>query len=484
MLRLVRSPAVARVGVRALRAPLPAPLPARTLATKPRQGVVSYAAKLMSDPVIEVIALASRIARILLGSALAVGTVTFVAWEGAHQYVEHVAMWRDGKPGAVTENDPYAWQLDDVLQHVGHMEGTDARLGIFGRHIVRSAWIAENWGGGIAPAAIFGQAPRGLRTTGVQDLSAHQGLTLAERFLNTALLVAEQRKITVQEFAHDVQPLDTTAVSLEAWLANLRAKIGTPAMLAQAGLAYEKLYDAYAAQPNAGAYCALLATRLGALQGRLGHTQYALEWFDRALHGKGSTLALVDGTLGGRAPRETPAEARNALGVLRALSRVYVQEATSSASPRASLYDALRAQVAGLRLAEAERARGGAGVDAALQHAWALEVEGELAVHIAETLYALERHPAQKTWWRFWGASDKLLATRPTGAPSVPAGRYEPSRAWLAFAAERAAAALAQLAAETPTENSQRHAAQRIGNAATQVDDEAQQLMHALSTRT
>lgn len=489
MLSTLRRPLVAQAGLRAVR-PLPVHAPvihARGLASKPPQGVVSYAVKLMSDPLIETIALASRIARILVGSVLVVGSVTFVVWEGAHQYVERVAMPSKGEVEEVTANDAYGWEMDDVLHHLGITSSTDPRLGMFGRHIVRSAWMAENWGGGIAPQAIFGLAPRGLPVNNIPDVETQQGLRLAERFLSTSLHIADARNIRVQEFELTDKPLDTTAVALEAWLANVRTKLGTPNALAQAGLAYEKLYDAFAVQPNAGAFCALLATRLGMLQGQIGHAQQSLEWFDRAL--RTSTEKLVHEALSGREMLRTPLDARAAVRVLQALSRVYVHASTTSSTPRDGLYAALRTQLAVLRLTQAEQARSGVGADAELQQAWAKDVQGQTAVQVAETLFALQRHPQSRSWLS-WFKRDALLDSRPeefgAHAKASP-GAYEVSRAWLLFATECATSVQAQLLAEGPTPSfaalSRKHASERIRLSAHQVETEAQLLLRVLEKR-
>lgn len=479
---------IARSGVRTPHAPLRAlKAPVRGYASKPRQGVVSYAAKLMADPVIETVLLASRIARILVSSALVVGSVTFAVWEGAHQYVEHVAMPRTGAVEPASPNDAFGWEMDDVLYHLGMPASTDARLGTFGRHIVRSAWMAEHWGGGIAPQSIFGLAPRGLPVKEMPDFEAHQGLRLAERFLSTSLHIADARNIRVQEFEHTDKPLDATAVALETWLAQLRTKLSTPAALAQAGLGYEKLYDAYALQPHAGPICAWLAMRMGTLQEQLGQHDASLAWLDRALHEP--TAALVDAALADRYMLRTPLHTRLAVQLLKRLSRVHVHEATTSPAPRHGLYAALRAQLAALHLTRAEQVRLGTGADADLQRAWTHKAQSEMAVQIAETLYALQQHGVDRSW-RAWFGGDKLLATRPEAfgkTEPVAPGAYESSRTWLLFAADRAASVRVQLSAEALASSfarpSRQHAAERIRDAAEQTEKEAFLLLRTLEKR-
>ena len=115
------------------------PRTVRAYATQ-RTSKMSFVSKLFSDPVIETIVVASRIARILLGSVLVVGGTTLVAWEGMHQYVEHAAM-PSRRPRLVDADDKYGFAADAHLDAWTQCDHTDSRLGMFGRHIVRSAWM-------------------------------------------------------------------------------------------------------------------------------------------------------------------------------------------------------------------------------------------------------------------------------------------------------------------------------------------------------
>ncbi|WFD43672.1 hypothetical protein MPSI1_002336 [Malassezia psittaci] len=457
----------------------------RSYASKPRQGVVNYAMKLMSDPVIETISLASRIARILVGSVLVVGSMTFVVWEGAHQYVEHAAMPSTATVDLDTTYDPYGWDLEDQLHHFGLVSHTDRRLGIFGRHMVRSAWMAEHWGGGIAPQAIFGLAPRGSTMRQTPDLEAHHGLQLAERFLSTSLHIADAKKIRVEELNLEDKPLDWTAVTLEAWLANLRTKIATPATLAAAEVGYEKLYDALHAQPHTEPFCKILATRIGTVQAQLGQLSQGISWFQRALDKEPSDV--INAALADTYMPSSPLDTRLAVHTLQTLSRGYVLASSQSEAPRAQLYEALRAQLAALHLLRTEQKRIAQSPDATLQQAWTLEAQGEMSVQVAETLYALQQHPAKHnllTWWK----RDKLLNAVPQtfGALQTTSkiGRMQMSQAWLQFASERALSAKAQLSANNSPQAqlspSHRHASERILRAANLVEEETQLLIRSL----
>ena len=170
------------------------PRTVRAYATQ-RTSKMSFVSKLFSDPVIETIVVASRIARILLGSVLVVGGTTLVAWEGMHQYVEHAAM-PSRRPRLVDADDQYGFAADAHLDAWTQCEHTDSRLGMFGRHMVRSAWMAQHWGSGITPSVMFGHRTGNMD---VQAATENQGLRMAEQFLHTSLHIAESKNIAVPD---------------------------------------------------------------------------------------------------------------------------------------------------------------------------------------------------------------------------------------------------------------------------------------------
>ncbi|WFD29353.1 hypothetical protein MSPP1_000362 [Malassezia sp. CBS 17886] len=433
--------------------------PLRRLATAPpRDSSVGYATKMLADPAMEFVTVLSRVARILIGSAALVGGVTLLGWEGTHQYVEHSAMRRGGVRGGAPDGDAdaYEWGIADAVANIDTPYGTDPRLGFFGRHIVRSAWMAEHWGGGIAPATMLGRRAA-TDARDLAEIAENQGLVLAEQFLTTALHTAERRKIVVADASPDAVP-DPAALTLEAWLANVREKIGTPRALTLASLGTEKLYDVLPRTHDAytDALRGALASRLAVLLARLGSGEQALPWVDRAVGG--SARGVVDDALAGRLPRahEHASTARTQVAALVALSHVHVEMAAAAknnATRRSQLQDALHTQLATLRILGAERQRhvtaphrAGAEKAAALQALWAQQQEAVLSVHVAETLYALHAAAPRASWLSripAWWTYDRLRDARPASwlhaaAPSVPPGPHAASRQWLAFAAARA----------------------------------------------
>jgi len=473
----------------------------RTMVTRPRPSY-RYVTKLLSDPVIETLGVVSRIARILIGSTLIVGGVTFATWEGTHQYVENVLMRRDAPGSATASPDESAsvarwgWDTDERLEALGHCYGTDPRLGIFGRHMVRSAWMAEHWGSGIAPSLAFGHNPRAITEAEQDAATAHAGLRLAENFLSTGIRIAEERHMVVPDLPQEA-PLDATAVALELWLSAVREQIGTPLSLARAELTCEKLYDVCT---NDAALRTALATRIGTLFARMDRFDDGRAWIDRALGGRSSS-GLVSALLARRIPAMSPRDVRAASAALQALSVMHVRAATKGTARRTHLEQALRTQLAALRLLAAAGADALASQDGsadALQVLWTQQREGIFGVHVAETLYALERETP--TLWQRASAlvhRDRILQARPSDYVMAPyesaTGAHAASREWLAFACDRAANVAAQLASadapDTPalvwrsTLPSVAHASKQLLLDAHRLRNDAEHLLDVLRQR-
>lgn len=333
----------------------------------------------------------------------------------------------------------------EALIRVGH---TDPRLGTFGRHMVRAAWMAENWGGGIAPQVLLGAgSSHPVPSDALPD--DHHGLMMAESFLATALIIAEKRHMSVPDFAQPSTPVDPTAASLELWLAHIREKIGSPMALTRAAGACEKLFDATTDPVLRRA----LATRLALQCSRMGQHDESRLWMDRVMQESvhGPFRATVDKLLAREPLSLTPFEARQSMEALQALSGLCVQQATSLTEPEREthLREALRTQLAALRLAQESSGQPGTSGTAEGLHAlWIRQKQAVLAMHVAETLYAL--HPAKhesKGWWTklsHWLKRDPLLHVHPadyvgpSGTLPLFQGPHALSQEWLWSASHHA----------------------------------------------
>ena len=489
-----------------------------------RDSMLSYASKVLSDPVVETVVIASRITRILIGSALVVGGITFGAWEGMHQYVEHVSMPERSRLSRLalynTPEDLYGFATDEALYDWTHCSRTDSRLGMYGRHIVRAAWMAQHWGSGIEPSVMLSHRSgnSATRASTPNDLPAateNQGLHMAEQFLCTALHIAENRHLAVpDEVTSDSHAPDPAAVRLELWLASIREQLGTPLAIHQAALTCEKIYDVV---PDP-ALRTLVATRLGTQCGLLGKTQQGEEWLDRAMQLGGMHIPMRDAVqllLSRKTnPYITPRNERTTVSILQAWSALCAHQVSRNDAKQSLhqaqaqskeqlkeqerdswLMQAFRAQLAALVLTETiltrvnkEPAMPMEG-DKLLHKLWAEQKQGVMAVHMAETLYALQTHKKSSVWktlgrlLHMWTSlTDAYPSQYVHSIPitSIQQGSFAQSRAWLTLACQRAARVKEQLAND-------RHrgdiCAQSILADANELEQEASKLLRALERR-
>lgn len=301
---------------------LPSCIPSRPYSTLPNQKQVMNT---FGAPFREFIMTMSRIARIIVFGTTGIAVISLVGFEGTHQYVEHVAMPKLQVGSGILEDneskeDKWGWRHDfGEEEWVGkNKKGTDSRLGIFGRHQLRAAWIATFWGGGLNPASYAGSGGVGVPELGYMSQAAspshlyvEQGLNSAEVLLRAAMETAEKKGIRLPDIAairagvtHSSaspnQPIDKTAVMLEYRLASMRERLGSHAALRGALAGYTRLYDALAGldatnrgmkeeghvsgQPSIKPdRLVKLATKIGELHEIIGNRSDAEWWLTRAI---------------------------------------------------------------------------------------------------------------------------------------------------------------------------------------------------------
>lgn len=252
----------------------------------------------------------SRIARIITFTALGVATIGVVSFEAAHQYVEHIAMPAASPLSSKGEADEFGWSqlaLEESWSGSPSHTGTDPRLGIKGRHAVRSAWMCVNWGGGISPGVLFGGGAAGNSGLGrtaitsmesAKTLKVDDGMILAMQYLNLAVQIAARKGIKlpdtdairaglVSEVAakEQLSNVDPLALALEARLAAVKERQGSRGALESAIASYEKLYDiaSMTSQGDKASKLVRLATKLGDLHSALDKEEEAGEWLNRAI---------------------------------------------------------------------------------------------------------------------------------------------------------------------------------------------------------
>ncbi len=341
-------------------------------------------------PFVAFLLILSRIARIIVVTGLAGVTILAVGYEGTHMYVEYVAMPRAAAAAAAAAADgadEYDWSLDYIFSDHNGLgsgltgAGTDPRLGFKARHLVRAAWIATEWGGGLSPSIFFaaaGSSTGGAGSVGGSlgsasgafggaeaqaaarfalresmrsgDASIDKGLKIAEQYLDAALNIAENKRaipmvpdpIAIRRqgaaAADGKELVDPTAAALEMQLASVRARIGSPQKIYQAIGGFERLYDAYSfqfqqrraapADTEERQRLIHLANRIGGLYAALGKRDSAEAWYMRGIDAVSpTTSASADNfatlTSSIQAPKTSPAITRSLVNSLLGLSVLY-----------------------------------------------------------------------------------------------------------------------------------------------------------------
>ncbi|PWN53278.1 hypothetical protein IE53DRAFT_384255 [Violaceomyces palustris] len=297
----------------------------RSYSTSPSQNQVL---ELFTGPISQFISTLSRIARMLTLSAFGVAALGAIAFEGTHQYVEHFAMRktieRNPSMSASGQSDDDEWGWSDQISEEswGESNGTDPRLGIKGRHAVRSAWICMNWGGGISPLIFFNNREMGPMAnrgggfnTDAASILSDDGVISCQRYLNLALSIAESRGIrlpdpvasraeaaavdtpsTVSSDLIQVVKIDPTALALETKLAAIKERHGTRLSTLGAISGYERIFDAISSTSDSkerSSRMVRLATKLGDLNSFIGRREESEAWLMKAVELAGQQGAVT-----------------------------------------------------------------------------------------------------------------------------------------------------------------------------------------------
>lgn len=420
------------------------PIPLRLYSTSPNQHQVLQS---FGTPFAQFVYTISRIARIITYAALGVATIGVISFEAAHQYVEHVAMPASSSSSA-RSTDEFGWgeiAMDESWSGSPSRTGTDPRLGIKGRHAVRSAWMCANWGGGISPSVMFGGSAAGNSGLGrtaitsmgsAKTLRVDDGMILAMQYLNLAVKIAASKGIKLpdtdsiragfvseESAKQQLRDVDPLALALEARLASVKERQGSRGALESAIASYEKLYDIASLTQGGASRFVRLATKLGDLHEALGQRGEAEEWVNRAVgiaamagasmpepqhadtvedqpkaSSRGWFSRSKPPSPAGSAVEAPPANPVSASAPTPSLTRSLITALVAKSALHAhtrtpsSLQQALQTQTSALQLATAELNRlppTPTTTEAELHRLWITHHQSILDLHVAETLFAL-----------------------------------------------------------------------------------------------
>ena len=347
----------------------------------------------------------ARLAKYTLISLFGVGVVTWTAFEGAHLYVENMEL--------ASENDGEAlrweWHQEAERWSGGDGGGTDPALGFKGRHAVRSAWMAQNWGIGPGSSVIGSNAfsSKGpSRAGGLNVVEAR--LEFAQDYLAIALEIAEAR-------SGDGKLHPDTILRLLSRHAGVLERIGSQASFFESRSELEKVW---ARLPAKGMDTARIALKLGDLNHRLGDHEDALTWWAKAIQ---LTLADKQRNVEDIAPvvpesaPVSPLAQRTLVSTLVSLSAFY---ATSGQLKQAKAIEESSLDL--LRKITPSKSIKLASAPQTLHALYILHRSSLLSIHLAEVLYALRSSKSSSIEWLKTAAeSSERVALNLTGLPYI-----------------------------------------------------------------
>lgn len=328
--------------------------------------------------------------------AVTVGT----AFEATHMWVETVELAPD------LDEDVRKWEWDAQAEKwSGGTSGTDSALGFKGRHAVRSAWMAQNWGTGSGTGVIGSKAFSGQGSGGLNIVEAR--LEFAQDFLNIAINAAMSR----QASGHHLLP--ETLDALIARHANLMELMGSKDALFEARSEYERLWQNI---PRSGVHAARVAHKIGDLNTRLGDPEDALVWWARAIQlARGEESSSKFPPMVPNAIPSSPLAQRTLITTLISLSTYY---ATSGQLSKAKQVEESSLDL--LRTIKQPETLSAASPPQALHALYVLHRSALLSIHLAEVLHGLRNTPETSVRWLTNAAqSSEKVAISLMGLPEI-----------------------------------------------------------------
>ncbi|KAI0054057.1 hypothetical protein FA95DRAFT_1480024 [Auriscalpium vulgare] len=341
-----------------------------------------------------------RLVKFSLIGVMGIAVTGATAFELTHMWVETVEL----VPERDEECTKWEWDLEAERWTGGTSGGTDPGLGFKGRHAVRSAWMAQNWGVGssanlVGSSAFGGKA--GSPSGGLNVVEAR--LEFAQDFLTVAFNIAMRT-----EASGALRP--QTLTELLARHGDVMERMGSKDGLYEARSEFQRVWARIAAQ---GPDAARVALKLGDLNSRLGNAEDALAWWARSLQlvsgdNRESPIPVIP-----TAPPVTPSAQRTLASALVSLSAFY---ATSGQLRQAQTVE--ESALSLLRSIRPPESSVTSSPPHALHALYLLHRSALISVHLAEVLYALRTPPDTSISWLSQAAeSSERVAFALTGLP-------------------------------------------------------------------
>ncbi|EFI28379.1 hypothetical protein CC1G_13913 [Coprinopsis cinerea okayama7 len=199
-------------------------------------------------------------------SAIGIVTVGFAiaaGYEGIHHYVEQYAL----APETDDDVKKFQWDISEENWHGDpYAGGTDPGLGFVGRHALRAAWMARNWG--IGPTEWFASVSQSGHLPPDFDIPLAQSAS----YLHTTLAIAQEAQRSQQLHPH-------TIPELQARYASYLERLGGDYL----PISFENFLRAWEGYQGQGLQAARIALRLGDLSSRIKDDEQARKWWKSAM---------------------------------------------------------------------------------------------------------------------------------------------------------------------------------------------------------
>ncbi|KAG6818122.1 hypothetical protein H0H87_000027 [Tephrocybe sp. NHM501043] len=309
-------------------------------------------------------------------ASLGLAITALIGFEATHLWIEKVEL--------APEQDPEVkrWEWDqEAEQWSGNSVkgGTDPALGHHGKHRVRAAWAAYNWGHGDEAAVVDADAtsahdegqPRSLQLVDAK-------MKMAESFMRGALRVADECPNAHPE----------TITQLIARNATILERLGGESLY-QAKTEFERAWAGFSGQ---GLDAAHIALRIGEISSQLGQSNDVLAWWSRA-------ITLANGTIPDELEKlpavlktapSSPRAQRILSTTLVSLSAFYAK--TGNLNQAQALEEATLTM---LRSVPPPASLASASAPQALHALYLLHRSSLISIHLAEVLYARKQPHTQ-----------------------------------------------------------------------------------------
>jgi hypothetical protein len=342
-----------------------------------------------------------RFVKYSLVGLFTVGFTIGTAFEATHMWVENVEL----APDTDEEVHKWEWDLQTDAWSGGDAGGTDPALGFKGRHAVRSAWMAQNWGTGSGTSVMGSKAFSGQGTGGLNFVESR--LEFAQDFLKIAINIATRRR------GEGSPVLPQTINALIARHAGLMELMGSKDALFEARLGFERLWKDV---PRTGVGAARIAHKLGDLNNRLGDSEDALVWWARAIQlACGNESSSKVPPIVPQVAPSSPLAQRTLVSTLVSLSTYY---ATTGKLKQAQQLEESSLNL--LRSIKQPDSLSSASPPHALHGLYVLHRAALLSIHLAEVLHGLKNSPETTIRWLTSAAeSSERVAIFLMGLPSI-----------------------------------------------------------------